>query len=806
MDGLLRDLRYAARSLRRPWTPTAVSVACLGPALAAAVVVFSVARAVLLVPLPLTDPERLFVLQPTSTQEVERTLVPAADYLDWRRQLAAFEGLAAWVERGVDVEREGSPRRLSAVLVSDGFFDLLGAGTAVGRTPTAHPEDRAAAVLGHRHWLRDHGGDRSLVGSTLVVDGRVHTVVGVLDARFGSLLGEHDLWMRSPEAVPLPGGPFTDYAGLEAAGAARAMRYLRVIGRLHEGVPAERARDELAAAGQRLASEHPRSHGGWTLRLRRLHETVTETAHTPLALAAVATLLLFLVALANVANLRVVGILARQGELATQGALGARRRDVCRRLAAEAGLLAALGGGLGLLLAAPLLAALPRWLPDGAPRIAEVGLGPAGAAFAVGTTLAVAVVLTALSWLAAGAVEPGSLLRPRRTPTRRPRLRATLVAVQVAFAMVLVVDSALLLDSLRRLGVEDLGFADERLLVVDLHATGAPSGAGGLTEALARIDGLGGVESCALGSGLPLSGEPRQLPWVAEGGEAGTGPVLAGLHVVGDGYFRDLGVPLAEGRELTTGDTQGGEPVAVLSRTAARRLLPGVATPVGHRVAIARPVGEPWWLTVVGVVGDLPYAGLREPPGADVYLPLAQSPLPTLQLVVRSRGEVKPVTGAVLAVLAETAPTYAISAARGYDEVRAEPHRELRAFAVLFSALGGAALLIAAAGLYGLLHLALFDHRQELSIRLALGAPRRRVAAGIVARGLRILVPGLLLGAATTLVLTGLLSHLVFGSAAEAAPAMAAGGALVAVCGLLSFLPTVHRVLTLQPADDLRHP
>jgi len=635
---LLTDLRHAARRLAKSpgFTLGALSLLALG--LGANTAIFTLVNAVLLRPLPFSDPDRLMMVWAHSERGDSAAYYP--EFVDWREQNTSFASLAVWRGQSINLSGTGEPERLVGSFVSASFFPTLGVSAALGRTfqpeETEPSSPAPVAVLSHGLWQRRFGGDAAVVGRTLVLNGNAHTVVGVLGPEFAPGRAPFDGWFMSGE-VFVPAPYFPNKNGLE-----RGQGEMMVVGRLKPGLDRAAAQTDLALVARRLEQAYPDTHAGRGVRVIPLHEQIAGPLAAPLWVLQGGVVLVLLVACANVAHLLLARVAGRRRDLAVRAALGAGRGRLVRQLLVEAGLLTLLASATVLLLAwwglQGLLGLLP---PDVVPRDLALDLR------VMGFTLA----LCALTTVAFGLVPALQSSRPEvmsvlrdggRGGTPRARFRGMLVVSEVSLSLVLLVGAGLLLRSALALQRVDPGFRTARILTMEFRLPPARYAkadqiATFLREALRQVQETPGVESAALARAIPLSGngasdtyrrEDQPEPQGAQGPSTQT-------NIVSPEYFQTLGIPLLRGRSFGADDRLETPRVMVVNATLAQQAF-GAADPVGRRLWLK---GTDQWYTVVGVVGDVKHFQLSDPPAAQAYLTHEQDARIFACFVVRTAGD-----------------------------------------------------------------------------------------------------------------------------------------------------------------------
>ncbi len=810
---LWRDVRLAARSLRRSPGFAAAAVVTLALGIGATTAIFSVVDAVLLRPLPYRDPGRLVVAVGArpGPRGNARNDVAWPDYLQWRDGVDGLVSAAAVQTRGFLADGPSGPEIVIGARVSASFFGTLGVVPALGRGFTDE-DDRYGAepvvILSHRLWTDWFGGAPDVLGRTLALNaglgGGARRIVGVLPASFESafhLPGRADVWI--PMAVG-PGDPAT-----------RDVRWLTFVARLGPDVTYAQARARVEtlskAAYADRSSEMLRA--GYTL--IPLDDYVVGTVRPALLLLLGAVAVLLLIACGNVSGLVLARALGRRRDLAIRSSLGAGRGRLVRQLFVESLVLAAAGGGLGLLLAAWSRGALLRLAPADIPRLAETATDWRVLTFAAGASIAAAVLFGTFPAARASRLDLVGTLKSggAAAGAAHARARRLLMAAEVALTVVLLAAAGLLLVSFDNLLRVDPGFDPARVLAID---TLLPPTAG-VDEArlqrffagiVTRAAALPGATGAAAVDYVPLGPGYSNLDFTVS--EWVEGPhqapddeqVRVESRHVSPGYFQVMRIPVERGRAFRGSDTADAPPVVIVNAHLARHLW-GDADPIGRRLRLG-PDERPW-VRVVGVAGDVHHFGLDRAPGFMMYRPMTQQ-IEThfCTLLVRAAGDPLGLAPVARAAIRSVEPRAIVRDVRTLNAVRLTHVARPRFYAFLVGSFAALAALLAAVGLFGLMAYTVGQRTSELGVRMALGAPPDRLLRDVVRDGLRIVTVGLVLGVAGALAVTRVLASLLFDLSATD-PRVFAGAAvlLLAVGALACYLPA-RRVLRVDPLATLR--
>jgi putative ABC transport system permease protein len=805
-DGM-QDVKFGLRMLAKNPVFTLVAIVTLALGIGANTAIYTVVQSVLLEPLPFEQPDELTLLfTRNDEQNQQKYMVSPMDFDDWRRQNSTFEAMSAfWPTTGTVTENDGNPTRVNVVYTTEDFFETLGARPLIGRTftPEEGPGSTPVAILAHGFWERRFGGDPSVVGRAITLDGGPMEVIGVLRPEH-TFPSSADMWINMTWPMQIQ---------------SRFARWMSAVGRLADNAALETARADLVTLAARIEQENPESNRGWTVTVSRLKDELVGDTRTALLVLLTATGLVLLIACANVANLLLSRSEARTREIAVRTAFGAGRWRLVRQLLTESLLLS--GGGalfglaLGWLGVRGLLAVAPVTLPR------ESAITLDGGVLLV--VLAVSVVTGLLFGLAPIArlvlTDIHSSIRDgaRSTGTASGhRLQNTFVVGQLALALMLVAGAGLLVRSFANLRSVDTGFQADGVLTAELDL---PTAVAANDTAVIdfydsfrrRIASIPGVAAVGDAATLPLAEAlDYSQPFVIEDHEFP--PELeprAYLRPVAAGFFQALRTPVVAGRVFDERDRLDQPGVVVVNEAWVRRFMPG-EDPIGERfVGMSYRFGPLGALNkrdweIVGVVKDVKYEGLRADVAPAIYFPGLQSSLRRRTLVVRTTGDPASLVGDVRGALAELNPTVALTDVRTMREVLAGARSRDRFSTLLLSLFGIVALLLASVGVYGVLAYAVTQRRGEVGIRMALGADRGDVRSMILGDGLRLVGTGLVLGMIGAAALSGVLSSQLYGVGARDPWVLASVAGILLGVGLLASLVPAWRATRVDPVAAMR--
>ncbi|HUH13103.1 MAG TPA: ABC transporter permease [Longimicrobiales bacterium] len=807
MNDLLKDIRHALRTLRRSPASAAVIVLTLALGIGANTAIFSVINGVLLRPLPYEEGEQLVRLRPEiPARDLLDLGVSAQELADYQSQSRAFSDVVEYHNMWFNLLGAGEPERVSTGVVSWNYFDVLGVEPVVGRTFTPDEDHLGAEpvlVLSHRYWQRRFAGDPAVVGSTVEMNDRVHTIVGVLPP-LPIYPAEDDVYMPW-YACPFRSG--------EGARTNRGMRMVTALARLTPGTTIQAAEADADRVASAMAADHPEAYptdAAFGASVTPLETELTERARpTFLILLGMAGLVL-LIACANVANLTLARMARRDQELAVRTALGAGRGRLVRQLLTESTVLALIGGLLGLLLAGAVLDSLTTLAAQFTPHTADIALDRWVLGFTLLVALGAGIAMGAAPALLMSA-SPGGTLRQgtgRMTASGGPqRLRNALVVSQLALAVILLVGAGLMTRSLVRLQNVDPGFDPERVLTMRLDLdfttrTNAMERLAFYQPLLERLAELPGVRSAALTNNAPLNGGLPNGPIQIEGrppAEAADQPT-ADFRAASPGYFDALRIPLVRGRTFTSADHAQAPLAAAINRTLADRLFAG-EDPLGQRIGF---VGGQNRYTIVGVVGDVLQRELQEDARFEVYVPFEQSVPLGATLLVRTAGDPLALADGVRQAVHAVDPRQPVAFVRTMADIRAESVASPRLTTLLLSLFAGLALAISVAGILGVVSYTVTQRTHEMGIRLALGARSGSVIGMVVGDSMRLAALGLGIGLAAALVLGRLIAGWLYDTAPADPLTFVGVTAVLLVASFLAAWVPARRIGRIDPAQAFR--
>ncbi|HEX7314426.1 MAG TPA: ABC transporter permease [Pyrinomonadaceae bacterium] len=813
MKTLLQDVRYGLRVLRQKPGFTAVAVLTLALGIGANTAVFSLVSAVLVRPLNYREAERLVTVWEDGTAAgFPRDVLAVGNYADWRARNKVFEEMAAIDQRTFDLTGEGGePEKILGLGVTSNFFPLLGAEAKLGRVllpEEDRPGGERVAVISHGLWQRRFGGERSVVGRAVLLNGEPYTVAGVMPADFQFEYPNVELWIPvafTPEQL-----------------ADHANHYLEVVARLKPGVTVEQAKADLNAVARGISEAYPDDATNLSAAVVPLREHLAGDARRPLLLLLAAVALVLLIACANVAGVLLSRAAARRREIAVRAALGASRARIVRQLMTESVLLSAAGGALGTLLALWTFAFLQQLVPAGMRATAEPRLDSAVLWFTIAVSLAASVAFgLAPAWQASKTDLNDALKQAAgRGVGAGRRLRGAFVVAEVALALVLLVGAGLVIRTLSNLRGQYAGLRPESVLTMRTQLAEnryrEPARRAAFYEGvLERVKGLPGVVAAGYTTAVPLTRKGGANGLSVEGKDNGPDSAWNANHrQVSPDYFRALGLAVREGRGFNEQDDEGASPVVAVNETLARSFWPGESA-LGKRFKVGAPDSPQPWLTIVGVVEDVRQMASDEPVKAEMYVPYRQAvrywksstytSFTPRDLVVRTSVNPTSVAPGVREAVREVDPYQPVSSVRTLEEVLGRDTAQRRLSVILLAAFAGLALLLAALGIYGVLAFFVVQHTPEIGVRMALGASPGDVLRMVVGRGMRLALTGVGFGLLAAFALTRLIESQLFGVSASDPLTFAGIALLLALVALLACLIPARRATKVDPMIALRY-
>lgn len=800
MTTLMQDLRYGARILLKNPAFSVVAVVALALGIGANASIFSVVNTVLLRSLPYDDPDRLMVLRENKLPQFPEFSVSPGNFLDWQKQNTTFENLAAINGASYNlVSGDGEPERLDGARVSAGIFEMLGVKPVQGRTflnEEDQPGHENVVILSYGLWKRRFAADPHIIGQSITMSSSNYTIIGIMPATFQFPDRNTHLW------TPIA---FTPSQAQQHGG-----HFLAAIGRLKPGVAVQQADTEMKAIAARLAEQYPGSNAGWSVNVLPMREYEVRDIRLSLILLLGSVGLVLLIACANVANLLLARATARQKEMAIRSALGASRWRVVRQLLTESVVLAAVGGGLGLLLAFWGMGSLLALAPEDLPRVKDVTLDGPVLGFTLLLTLMTGIIFGVAPALQASNPNLNETLKEggRGTTGGHHRVRSSLVVVEVALALILLVCSGLLIRSFVRLQTVSPGFNTDNALAVNVSLPGRKypnpdQYSTFFVQLIEKVAALPGVFAVGATQALPLQGDYllgfniQGRPPDPPGQDKSTN-----YYAVTPDYFKAMGIPLLRGRLFTEQDGPNSPRVAVINETMARTYFPD-EDPIGKGINVTN--GPERFREIVGIVGDVKQYGLAQPSTLQTYEPYLQAPFAGVTLVVRSAGNPLALSGAIRSEVLTLDKEQPVSRIRTLDQIVSGSVQQQHFLMILLGAFAAVALILAAVGLYGVMSYAVTQRTHEIGIRMALGANTGNVLRLVVGHGMMLAFIGVAIGLAGAFALTRLMSQLLFAVSTTDPVTFAGISILLTGVALGACVVPARRAAGVDPMVALRH-
>jgi predicted permease len=810
MDSLIKDIRYGVRGLVKHPGFTTIVVLTLALGIGASTAIFSIVDSVLLRRLPYRNAERIVAIQELNPAG-KRIQITSANFYDWRTQQTVFEHLAAIKTTTTNLALSDHAERIDLAQTNANFFDVFGITPQYGRLFIPLDEQAGhdpVVVVSHSLWQRRFGADPSLVGKPITLDGKNYTVVGIAPPGF-QYPDKTELWLPPLKLVP-EFYPDQDVTQL------RRMGYLAAVALLKPGVSLPQAAGEMETITARLRQQYPDTNNRRFNRVVSLHEHLVGDTNKLLWLLLGAVTFVLLIGCANVANLLLASGAARQKEMAIRTALGASRWRVMRQLFTESTILALTGGAVGLLIAYWGLAAITKLLPADFPRLNEIHMDLRVLAFTFAASVLTGILFGLAPVLQVSRSDVQDSIRETGRGAsgslRQARFRQALIMVEVALSVVLLAGAGLLFRSFMRLQSVETGFMSEQVLTARLNPSGSnftqPADyVNFYSKVLEKLSTVPGVQDAAFINTLPLDKGPTS-GFRVEGRPITTPDKWPSVNyrAVSPNYFKAMGIPVVQGRAYTERDTGNAPPVMIVNQQLVHEVFPD-ENPVGKRITFGSTDSnrQPIWFEIVGVVANVRSLELREEPMAELYFSALQDSWPAMSLVVRSSVEPSSLSASVRQVVNEVDKSVPVSSVQTMDHVVSESITQPRFNLFLLALFGSVAMLLSAAGIYGVTAYTVTQRTHELGIRIALGAQVSDVLKIILGKGMAVIGVGLVIGLASAFALMRLLRSLLFGVGENDPLTFAViTGVLFLVALLACYIPA-RRATKVDPLVALRY-
>ena len=802
MSGFLPDLRFALRMLAAKPAHTLSIVLTLALAIGANATIFSVVEAVLLRPLPYPDADRIVSIWATRSDDRHLLWGEYPDVEQWRAQGKTFETIGAMHGQSVNLTGTGTPERIDGEFLEGDVFAVLGARTILGRLFTNDESTpghgREVVVLSHAAWTSRFGADPGIIGKAITLDGRPHTIIGVLSPGFESPFDFADVWL-----------PITSIPSPEIF--ERGHPNVWGVARLAPGRTLSESQAELDAISTRLATEFPVTNKGIRAVAVSVPDFVARDVRPSLLTILAAVLVVLLIACANIANLQLSRAVSREREISLRSALGASRSRILRQLLVENFLSCGIAALLGIAIAEIATRILSATIANLVPIFGTIDVDAAVVAFAFALMLVTALVCGVSPAWHASRASARNALGQRAPDGAGGAARRALVVAELALSLVLLVGAGLLARTIERLGREEPGFAPSKLLTLQFRLPNNRYGDAAeqtafFDRALENVRGVAGVSSAAVINLMPFTGNWGTVAYQTDRSEVApsTGGPSAQSNRISDGYFRTMQIPLLSGRDFDAHDGPGSERVAIVNAEFVRREFPDGAA-LGHRVRLSGDGADGAWLTIAGVVGNAKQLELSDAPTPQIYMPMRQSPDLLGNIVARTVGDPLASATAIRAAIWSVDKDQPVWSIHSMDELLARSTSRLRLTTVLGSAFAGAGLVLALIGIYGVMSFMVAQRTREVGVRIAIGAKPRQVIAMIIREGMRLTLVAIVAGWIVALGVTRLLASQLFGVGAVDPPTYLAIAALLAAVALLACWIPARRASRVDPTVALRY-
>lgn len=811
MHTIWQDVRYGARMLWKHRLATLVCALALALGVGANTAMFSLAEAFLLHSVPFENADSILVMSEVRPQQnIERNPVAPATYVDWQAQAKSFEQMGAYAWDEVNLTGNREPEKIVGFDVTASFFRILGVQAKMGRTflpEEEEPGKEQEIILSYGLWERRYASDPDILNKTVKVDGKTFTIVGVMDKGFD---------------FPMPAEAWMPLALTVKQRAERNSRYIWVVGKLKPNTSIKQAAAEMSSLVQRESDAFPDSHKGWQLRVLPVREFVTSDLtrqYTLLLMGAVGFVLL--IACADVANVQFARVSGRQKELAVRAAMGASRGRLVWQLLTESILLSLLGSAAGLVFAqwgiTLILAHMPADVAKFVAGWKTISLDSGAFLFTLGIALfsgmlsgIAPALMTSRTNVSETLKESG---RGSSAGRARHRLRNALVVAEIFLSLVLLVGAGLLVKNFTALINVNERYHPESILTMnvslpELQYKAPPGRVSFHEQVLQRLSTIPNVQSAAMVTHVPYSGGGgvSGRPFSVEGRPAADRSEIrnAIVQTISPNYFGLMQIALRDGREIADTDADGTLPVAVISRSLARRYFPD-GNPLGKKLKVGQADDPSPWMTIVGIVDDVHYSWIDKDDVPTIYRSYRQSPPYYASLVLRTGGDPLSFVPAVRSQVGAVDPDLSLYNIKALDRVISDSVVGIAYVAVMMGVLGIIALVLASVGVYGVMSYAVSERTNEFGIRMAMGATANDIQRLVLGKGALLTVIGIGLGLPVAFALANLLSGLLFGvKAADPVAFIALPLVLAAVATLASYLPA-RRAVRVDPITALRY-
>ncbi len=804
MQSFWQDLRYGARMLLKNPGFTLIAIVTLSLGIGANTAIFSVINSVLLSALPYPQPEQLaMVWCDNRRQGIPDDITSYPNFVDWRDRNKTFQGMAGVTDDTYNLTGAGEPEEIRGATVSINFFQLIGVNPMLGRVFTAEEEQpgrNRVVVLSHSLWRRRFGGDPGVLNKTISLSDEPYIIVGIMPPGF-----------QFPENTEI-WGPLAPDEGMRGA---RFGFFLPVVGRLKPGVTRAQAQADLDVVANQIEKQFP-DMAGYGVNVVPVLENTVGPIRRALMILFVAVLFVLLIACANVANLLLARATARQREVAVRAALGAGRWRIVRQLLTESMLLSVLGGALGVLLAWWGLRLLVNLSPANIPRLETIRLDGRVLWFALTLSLVTGLIFGLAPALQTSHLKLSEALKEgARTGAgggRAQRIRGVFIVAEVALTLALLVGAGLLVRSFWRLQQVNPGFKTDHLLTLRVTLWGSKYRQGGAQRVSfyerlqERLAALPGVVSASATSDIMLRKLANSASFTIENRPRDPGELALELPIdrVQPNYFQTMGIQLLQGRAFTAQDSRESTRVSIVNETFVKRYFPN-EDPVGKRFTFGGGGPNARWITIVGVVRDTKRQGIDQPVRIESWMPLAQMPSGSMDVVLRTTGDPLALSNAVREAVWSLDRDLPIPSIRTMEQILSERVAQQRLNMLLLGLFAMVALILAAVGIYGVMNYTVTQRTNEIGIRIALGAQSGDVIGLVLKQGMALTLVGVAIGLIATFAMTRLMASLLFGVSARDPITFAAIAALLTGVALVACWIPARRATKVDPMVALRY-
>lgn len=804
MQTFLQDLKYAVRMFLKQPAFTIIAILTLAVGIGANTTIFSVVNSILLRPLPYREPDRLAMVWMNNARiNISEDWHSYPNYEDYRNNTSTFEDIALFNNRSFTITGDGEPERVRGAVASSNLFPLLGVGAMMGRTFIPEEDENGkdmVAILSYGLWQRRFAADPDILGKTVSLNNANRVIIGVMPADFHFPEKDTEMWI--PVAPP------------PQLKANRNAIWIQAIGRLKPGVTIEQAQSDMSSVSDRIIEQNP-SQEGYRANIVSYHQQIVGNVRPALLVLLGAVAFVLLIACTNVANLLLSRAAAREREVAIRTAVGASRTRLVRQFLTESALLAIIGGAIGVALAYWGLDILVALAPSDVPRLDQIRIDGRVLIFSLGISILTGLVFGLVPALHASKANLNESLkeggRGTTTGIQGRRVRNSLVVAEVAIALVLLIGAGLMIRSFMHLQRVDLGFNPDNLLTARVQLSGTKyrdnqAAINFYKQLNERLEQFPGVRGAGAISDLFLSKTPNSSNFSIEGRPEPppTERVEIPIDIVNQSFFKVMGIPLISGRFFEERDGPEATPVIIINETMARRFWPGEDA-VGKRMKFGSPDSDDPWIEIIGVVGDVRRTGFDAEVRPETFLPHAQAPGRGLMMVVRTDSDPAKMASSFRAAVREIDADQPVFEVRTMDMILGEMMAQRRLNMILFGVFAAVAMLLASVGIYGIISHNVTERTHELGVRMALGASRSDMLKLILRQGMALAGIGIFVGLVLALVLTRVMSSLLYGVSATDPITFVLIAMMLGVVALAACLIPAQRATKVDPMSALRY-